>query len=77
MSSIIYLIFFMSPLYAVIIWSYLNPKESLLWGKRGIFKEEPEVTEAAIRQAKVTAIFGLIWLTFMLLLGIMIIYIYY
>lgn len=62
------------PLYAVLIWMYKDPKESLLWGKRGMFKEEPELTEAAIQNAKKMAVYGLIFLTWMLLLGMLLIY---
>lgn len=62
------------PMYAILIWTYKNPKESLLWGKRGMFKEEPELTEGAIQNAKTMAIFGLIFLTWMLLIGMWLIY---
>lgn len=37
------------PIYGVLIWSYFDPEESLLWGKRWIYKEEPEISEGAIR----------------------------
>ncbi|MER1957153.1 MAG: hypothetical protein ABS942_07225 [Solibacillus sp.] len=62
------------PMYGVLIWTYKNPRESLLWGKRGMFKEEPEPTEAAILGMKSRAIIGLVFLTYMLLLGILLIY---
>ena len=39
-----------------------------------LVKEEPELTEAAIQNAKTMAIFGLIFLTWMLLLGMVLIY---
>lgn len=41
--------------YGVTIWTYLYPKESLLLGKRGIYKEEPEITESAIKNTKMKA----------------------
>lgn len=62
------------PIYAMLIGMYKDPKESLLWGKRGMFKEEPELTEAAIENAKKMAVYGLIFLTWMLLLGMVLIY---
>ena len=62
------------PMYGVLIWTYKDPKESLLWGKRSMFKEEPELTEAAIQNTKKMAVYGLIFLTFMLLLGMLLIY---
>ena len=39
-------------IYGVLIWTYFYPEESLLWGKRGIFKEEPQLTESVIRNTK-------------------------
>ena len=46
--------------YGVIIWTYFKPKESLLWGRRGIYKEEPEITESAIRDTKMKALITII-----------------
>lgn len=47
-------------MYGIIIWTYFNPKESLLWGRRGIYKEEPEITESAIRDIKAKALITII-----------------
>jgi hypothetical protein len=47
-------------LYGIIIWTYFNPKESLLWGRRWIYKEEPEITESAINNIKAKALFTII-----------------
>ena len=46
--------------YGVTIWTYLYPKESLLLGRRGIYKEEPEITESAIKNTKMKAIITII-----------------
>ena len=46
--------------YVITIWTYFKPKESLLWGKRGIYKEEPEITESAINNTKVKALITII-----------------
>ena len=46
--------------YGIIIWTYFKPKESLLWGRRGIYKEEPEITESAIRKTKAQALITII-----------------
>lgn len=54
------LILFLLIVYAIIIWTYFKPKESLLWGRRGIYKEEPEITESAIRNIKVKALITII-----------------
>ncbi len=41
------------PLYGVLIWSYFYSQESLLWGKRWMYKEEPQIADGAIRYIKV------------------------
>jgi len=46
--------------YGVIIWTYFEPKKSLLLGRQGIYKEEPEITESAIRDTKVKALIAII-----------------
>lgn len=56
------------PLYAVLIWSYLNPKESVLWGKRWMYNEEPEVSKDAVRYIKTVSLCSLIGLTVLLIL---------
>lgn len=42
------------------LWKYnldlFQPEESLLWGRRRIYKEEPEITENAIRNIKMKAL---------------------
>ena len=46
--------------YGLIIWTYFKPKESLLWGRRGLYKEEPEITESAISKTKAKALVTII-----------------
>ncbi|MEK5184970.1 hypothetical protein [Solibacillus sp. FSL W7-1324] len=58
-------------LYGVTIWTYLNPKESLLWGRRGLYKEEPEITERAIQNTKKKALITIIILPIIALLFIL------
>lgn len=62
-------------LYGVTIWTYVNPKESLLWGRRGIYKEEPEITERAIQNTKKKALITIIILPIMALLFFLFTYI--
>lgn len=47
-------------IYGIIIWTYFKPKKSLLWGRRGIYKEEPEITESAIKNIKAKALITII-----------------
>lgn len=58
-------------LYGVLIWSYFYPKESLLWGKRGMYKEEPQITEGAIRYTKVASLISIIVMTLILIIIIL------
>ncbi|MCY8233431.1 hypothetical protein [Priestia endophytica] len=51
------------PLYAVLIWSYFDPEESLLFGKRWMYQENPGPTPAAIRYIKVMSFIGIVGLT--------------
>lgn len=49
-------------MYAALIWTYCFPEESILFGRRWAYKEEPEVSNKAIRYAKfasITAMIGL------------------
>lgn len=57
-------------IYGVLIWTYFNPEESLLMGRRGMYKEEPELTESAIRNAKAKALISTIVLTIIIIIFI-------
>lgn len=63
-------IVFMLPLYGVLIWTYFCPEDSLLWGKRWMYKEEPELTEGAIRYTKVVSLISIVIMT--IILGVII-----
>ena len=65
--SIILLIIFMIPLYGVLIWTYFCPEESILFGKRWMYEEEPEVSEAAIRYTKFASMVVMIGLPIILI----------
>lgn len=54
---------FMTPLFGVLIWTYFCPEESLLWGKRWMYKEEPELSEGAIRYTKIASLIAIVVLT--------------
>jgi len=63
------LIFILSiPFYAVLIWAYLEPRESLLWGKRWMYTEEPELSEEAVRFTKMSSVVFAVVLTIVLLI---------
>lgn len=50
-------------IYGILIWTYFNPEESLLLGRRGMYKEEPQLTESAIRNTKAKALISIIVIT--------------
>lgn len=60
---IVVFIVFMIPMYGLLIWTYFCPEESLLWGKRWMYKEEPEISEGAIRYTKIASLTAIVVLT--------------
>jgi hypothetical protein len=64
------LIVFLMPVYGLLIWSYINPEESHLLGRRWMYNEDPELNEAAISLHKKISLIALILITLMLLLSI-------
>ena|SRR5690554_728612 len=57
---------FMIILYGVFIWSYFFPEESMLFGRRWTYDEEPTYSETAIRLSKFTSLNGILFLTILL-----------
>ncbi|HWL26396.1 MAG TPA: hypothetical protein VNR38_22025 [Ureibacillus sp.] len=55
-------------IYGILIWTYFKPKESLLFGRKDIYKEEPEITESAIINTKLKALFSIIVITLLIIL---------
>jgi hypothetical protein len=52
----------MIPVYGLVIWSYFYPEESILFGKRWMYKEEPELSNEVIRYTKFTSMIFMIGL---------------
>ena len=63
MAQIIIFFIISIPLYAALIWSFLEPRESLLFGKRWMYKEEPDISEGALIYTKIASIAGMVLLT--------------
>jgi len=59
------------PLYVVLIWSYFYPKQSLLWGKRWMYQEEPEISDGAIRYIKGASLISVVGMTFFIIILIL------
>lgn len=51
------------PFYTVLIWTYFYTEESLMWGNRWKYKEEPELSDELIRFTKIKTILGILFLT--------------
>ncbi|MEH7225278.1 hypothetical protein V7112_15825 [Bacillus sp. JJ1566] len=63
MAEFIMYFILMIPLYAVFIWTYFYPEESMLLGQRWMYKEDPEFSDDAIRYTKFGAVVGVFLLT--------------
>lgn len=68
MSDLMELILISSPIYAILIWTYFNPKESMLLGGRWKYKEEPEISERAIKLTKIYSVISIIIITISLII---------
>lgn len=68
MIEVFLILVFIGPLIGILIWSYRNPKKSILWGRRWAYKEEPKITEGAISYVKFTSMIGIGVLIFMIII---------
>ena len=68
--GIIFLVIFTFPIFGILIWSYLMPEDSILWGRRWMYKEEPEITEEAIRFRKISSLIGIFVIGLILIVSI-------
>jgi hypothetical protein len=66
-TTIFFTVVIMIPIYGLLIWTYLDPEESMLFGKRWMYKEEPEMSSTAIRYTKFAAITAMVGLPFILI----------
>lgn len=68
--EIFVLVILLIPLYGALIWAYIDPKGSLLFGKRWMYKEEPELSDDAINFCKKSSLVAMIILTLLIILSI-------
>lgn len=61
-TSIFFTVIMMIPVYGTLLWTYFYPEESVLFGKRWMYKEEPEVSDSAITYAKFASLTTMIGL---------------
>ncbi len=62
------MIIILIPIYTLLIWAYINPKASYLFGRRWMYKEEPEFTEETIKFFKMSTMIFIVIITFVLVL---------
>jgi hypothetical protein len=73
-TTIFFTVIILIPLYGLLIWTYYCPEESLLFGKRWMYKEEPEISRTAIRYTKFASITAMVFLPVVVLSLILEIY---
>lgn len=61
-------IIFSIPIYGLLIYGYTCPEESILFGRRWMYREEPELSEEAICLQKKASLIGIIVLTLIIVL---------
>lgn len=59
-SEIFIIVIFMIPVYGYLIWTYHCPEDSILFGRRWMYKEEPEISPQYIRYTKFASISAMI-----------------
>ena len=67
---VIALCLFFVPIIVLLIWQYKHPKEAILLGRRWLYKNETEVSEAAVQYVKYASIFGILFIIMMFLIFI-------
>ncbi|WP_205690264.1 hypothetical protein [Chengkuizengella sediminis] len=67
MAEFIITVIFMIPIYGLFIWTYFYPEESILFGRRWMYKEEPELSKEVIRYTKFVSIVAMVGLPIVLI----------
>lgn len=70
MAETIVAILLLIPLFGALLWTYFYPEESMLFGKRWMYREEPEFSDAAIHYTKFISGAVIALLVFVLLVSI-------
>jgi hypothetical protein len=74
-TTIFFTVVIMIPIYGLLIWTYFCPEESILFGNRWMYKEEPEISSTAIRYTKFASITAMVGLPIVILSLILEIYV--
>lgn len=65
-TELLLLIVFLIPIYGVLIWAYIDPVSSYLFGRRWMYKKDPEFSEETIKIFKKVVMALIVVITFML-----------
>jgi hypothetical protein len=63
-ATIFFTVVIMVPIYALLIWTYYEPEESILFGSRWMYKEEPEISSKAVRYTRFVSVTSMIAIPF-------------
>ncbi|WP_201763563.1 hypothetical protein [Chengkuizengella marina] len=67
MAETIIMIILMIPIYGLLIWTYFYPEESILFGRRWMYKEEPNLSKEVIHYTKFVSIVAMVGLPIVLI----------
>jgi len=74
-ATVFFTVVIMIPIYGLLIWAYKCPEDSILFGSRWMYKEEPELSRTAIRYTKFASITSMVGIPIVLLSIILEIYV--
>lgn len=63
-TTIFFTVVMLIPIYGLLIWTYYCPEESILFGSRWMYREEPEISRKAIRYTRFIAMASMIAIPF-------------
>ncbi|MEW8971183.1 MAG: hypothetical protein AB2411_11180 [Mesobacillus sp.] len=63
-TTIFFTLVMLIPIYGLLIWTYLCPEESILFGSRWMYREEPEISRKAIRYTRFISISSMVAIPF-------------
>ncbi|WP_252504365.1 hypothetical protein [Sporosarcina sp. Marseille-Q4943] len=68
MLTFIFTFILFSPVYIIFFLQYNYPEDAIMWGKRWMYNEAPDISDEAIKYTKISALIGIGVLTLMFLI---------
>lgn len=59
MLTFIFALILSAPLYILFYLQYQYPEDAMKWGNRWMYKDDPEMSDEAIKYAKISALIGI------------------